>query len=102
MTKKPFLNALAATVYISIIASAMYYAPNANIPENNVMIPIVMLSLLVFSAALMGYLFFYQPVRLLTEGKQKEATKFFLSTIVIFALITAVLASSWLFLGTLL
>ena len=98
MSKNPFLNALAATAYITLIASAMYYAPKANIPENSVMIPIVMLSLLVLSAALMGYLFFYQPVRLLVENKQKEATKFFLSTIIIFALITVALTFVWLFL----
>ena len=52
MSKNPFLNALAATAYITLIASAMYYAPKANIPDNSVMIPIVMLSLLVLSAAL--------------------------------------------------
>ncbi|MCX6787277.1 MAG: hypothetical protein NTY93_01990 [Candidatus Kaiserbacteria bacterium] len=93
MSKHPFLNALSATAYITLIASALFYAPKANIPEDGFIIPIIMLSLLVLSVALMGYFFLYQPVRLLIEGKQKEATKFFLSTIAIFAGITGALVA---------
>jgi len=102
MTKNPFVNALAATAYITLIASALSYVPNTDIPEKSVMIPIVMLSLLVLSAALMGYFFFYQPVRLLIENKQKEATKLFLLTVLIFACITAAMAFTWFFLSALL
>jgi len=98
MSKNPFVNAFAATAYITLIASALSYAPNTDIPEKSVMIPIVMLSLLVLSAAMMGYFFFYQPVRLLIENKQKEATKLFLLTVLIFACITGAMASTWLFL----
>lgn len=92
---KPFLNALSATAYITLVASMMFYAPEMNLPEKIVIIPIGMLSLLVLSAALMGYFFFCQPVRLLVEWKQKEATKFFLSTIAIFALTTLALVLAW-------
>ncbi|OGG93150.1 hypothetical protein A2609_02620 [Candidatus Kaiserbacteria bacterium RIFOXYD1_FULL_47_14] len=95
MNNHPFLNALSATAYISFVASMMFYAPEMNIPEPSLIIPIMMLSLLVLSASLMGYFFFCQPVRLLIEGKQKEATKFFLSTIGIFALITLALVLIW-------
>jgi len=102
MTKNPFINAVFATTYITAIASALYYAPEMNIPENTIMIPIGMLSLLVLSVALMGYFFFYQPVRLLIENKQKEAARFFLTTIVSFACITGALVSLWLGLSTLL
>lgn len=102
MNKHPFFNALSATAYITLIASAMFYAPEMNIPENIVIIPIGMLSLLVLSVALMAYFFLYQPVRLLIEGKQKEATKFFLSTVAIFALITLTLVLVWFLLSVVL
>jgi hypothetical protein len=69
-----------------------------NIPENTIMIPIAMLSLLVLSVAMMGYFFVYQPVRLLIEGKQREATKFFITTVAFFACITGAMVSTWLIL----
>lgn len=47
-----------------------------------------MLSLLVFSAAIMAFFFFYQPVVLLIEGKKKEALSYFLKTLGVFGVIT--------------
>jgi hypothetical protein len=91
----PFLNALLATAYITLVASMMFYAPGMNLPEKSIIIPIGMLSLLVLSVALMSYFFLFQPVRLLIEGKQKEATKFFLSTVVIFASIILAFLPIW-------
>lgn len=99
MNKYPFLNALSATAYITLIASALNYIAETNVTVDGIIVPIVMLSLLVLSAALMGYFFFFQPVRLLIEGKQKEATKFFLSTVALFTLITIALALVWLVFG---
>ena len=87
-----------AEAYIVVVASALFYAPNAHLPEKSVMIPIVVLSLFVLSAAMMGYFFIYQPACLFLEGKQKEATKLFLTTILSFAGITAVMVSVWLLL----
>jgi hypothetical protein len=98
MSKNPFLNALSATAYITLVASVMYYVPKTNVPENSVMIPIAILSLFVLSAAMMGYFFVYQPVQLLIEGKQKEATKLFLTTVALFACITGLMVSAWLLL----
>jgi len=97
MSKNPFLNALSATAYITAVASFMFYAPKTNVPDG-VIVPIVMLSLFVLSAAMMGYFFVYYPLRLLIENKPKEATKFFLSTVAIFAFITGLL-SVWLFIA---
>jgi hypothetical protein len=59
-----------------------------NKPEDNVFMPITMIALLVLSVALMAYLFFYQPVLLLLDGKRAEAVKLFLGTVAIFAGIT--------------
>jgi len=98
MNKNPFLNALSATAYIAIIASAIAYAPNFEVRMYGAIAPITFLSLFVFSASLMGYLFVYQPVQLLIGGKQKEATKFFLATVSSFAGITVLLIATWLLL----
>jgi hypothetical protein len=102
MTKNPFLNALSATAYISLVASIMFYGPKGSIPEPSVMIPIVILSLFVLSAAMMGYFFLYQPVRFLIEGNVKDATKLFLLTVLSFACITGVMVLAWLSLGAVL
>ncbi|MDP1707179.1 MAG: hypothetical protein Q8L30_01325 [bacterium] len=95
MSTNPFLNALAATTYITGIALAMRYGPHGSGVDSSFIAPIAFLSLFVLSAALMGYFFLYQPLRFLFEGKQKEATKFFLMTLAAFAGITAVVIATW-------
>ena len=52
--------------------------------------PVVFLSLLTLSVAVMAFLFFYQPVMLFIEGKKKEAVNFFVKTVGIFAVMTAI------------
>lgn len=51
--------------------------------------PIVVLSLLTLSVAVMAFLFFYQPLVLFIEGKKKDAVNLFVKTVGIFAAITA-------------
>lgn len=102
MTKNPFLNALAASAYITVLVSVLSNAPKMNIPEDGVVIPIAMLSLFVISAAMMGYFFIYQPLRLLFENKQQEAVRLFLLTVASFAGITVAVVALWLFLRTML
>jgi len=80
MSTNPFLNALAATAYIAAVASVLYYAPKTIAPVSGVIVPVAVLSLFVLSAAMMGYFFLYQPVRLFFENKHQEATKLFLAT----------------------
>ena len=89
MSKNPFSNALLATGYISILVTLIFNSPKL-ITDNELgmMAPVIFLSVFVFSAAIMGYLFVYQPVLLLIEGKKEEATKFFLTTVFSFACIT--------------
>jgi hypothetical protein len=103
MSKNPFLNALVASGYIGFIVTLIFNSPNfIKDSELGMMAPILFLSLFVFSAALMGYLFLYQPMRLLFENKQAEATKLFLTTIFAFACVTVVIFLAWLLLSTLL
>lgn len=102
MTKNPFVNALAASAYITVLVSVLSNAPKMNIPEDGVLIPIAMLSLFVLSAAVMGYLFIYQPLRLFFENKQQEAVRLFLLTVASFAGITVAVVGTWLFFSTML
>jgi hypothetical protein len=88
MTRNPFLNALAATLYIVIIASVMYYAPRFGGTEFTVIVPIAIISLFTLSAAVMGYLFLYQPLQLYMDGDRKVAVNLFLQTVAVFAGIT--------------
>lgn len=101
MSQNPFINALVAAGYISILATLIFNSPKLiTDSELGMMAPILFLSLFVISAALMGYLFVYQPIRYLIEGKQAEATKLFLVTIASFACITGVIILAWFLLST--
>ncbi len=88
MTKNPFINALAATVYIIVIVLVMDYGTRQLHPANTIFIPIMVLSLFTLSAAVMGYLFLFQPAQLYFDNKKKEAINLFLQTVAVFAGIT--------------
>lgn len=91
MTKNPIINALGASGYILLIVSVMTFISDSqkNKPDT-FFTPIVFLSLLTLSAATMAYIFFYQPLQLLIEGKKKQALDLFVRTVGIFGAITAV------------
>jgi hypothetical protein len=91
MTPRPLFNALAASLYIIGIASFGFYAPHSLEQSVGVGMPILMLSLFTLSAALMAYLFFYEPLRLLLVGDAPKAMSFFLKTLASFAGITALI-----------
>ena len=90
MSKNPFLNALAATGYISIVASLMFYAPKFEDEIVGVLMPIAAISLFTLSAAVMGYIFLAVPAELFLANKKKEAVNLFLSTVGIFAIFTII------------
>ncbi len=94
MTKNPILNALAATVYIFIVAFVMFYGISHAPGEDTVIIPIAMMSLFTLSAAVMGYLFVYQPLMLYFDGKKKQGINLFLQTLGVFGVITALLLAA--------
>ena len=87
--KRAFINAIATTAYIIIIALFMYYL-QANSPEKTatVFIPIAMLLLFVFSAAFTGFLVFGKPIMLYLDGKKKEAISLVGYTLVILFILT--------------
>jgi len=107
MTKNPLLNGLAAVAYIAGLMTLIFYGPvlfgllNLNlalVPE--IFAGITMVSLFVFSAAVMGYIFLYQPILLILAGEKKEGTKLFLQTAGAFAVCAAVFIIAGLILSS--
>lgn len=92
MFKNPAFNALCASAYIVLGVTVMTIVvqPIQNKPDT-IFAPIVMLSLLTLSVAVMAFLFFYQPLQFLIDGKKKEALNHFVRTVGIFAVITILL-----------
>lgn len=89
MRWNPFINALAATVYVWGMALLLHYIASLHRDTpDNLIGSTAALSLLVFSAAVMGFLFFYRPALLLLEDKKSEAISFFLKTLATFGIIT--------------
>lgn len=89
MSKNPFINALAAALYIVFVASFMFYGLRLRgEKEDTILAPIAVISLLTLSVAMMGYLFLLEPIQLYLNGKKKEAVNFFLKTLGAFAAIT--------------
>ena len=94
MTKNPLCNALFAIAYIIMLVSVVFTGPHLlNAPQQSIFYPMLALSVLVLSVALMAYLFFYQPVLMLLDGKRDEGVNLFLHTVGIFAFSIAVLLS---------
>lgn len=88
MTKNPLVNAIAALGYIIAVSLFMFYGTQ-NLPrEDTIFAPIAAVSLFTLSAAVMAYVFFYNPVLLLVSGKKKEAVDLFLKTVGFFGVIT--------------
>lgn len=96
----PYLNAGVASAYIGTVVLSITHAPRFEGMDNGmVLAPVIMLSVLVFSVALMGFLFFYRPALLLLDGKREVAAGFFLRTLGTFALITGILVTFLLTVG---
>jgi hypothetical protein len=91
MTKNPILNALTAALYIVFISLVLFYGTIFKVGNNSFLAPIAMISLFTFSAAVMGYLFLYQPFVIYFDGKKKLAIDLFLQTLLVFGIITALI-----------
>ena len=90
MTRNPFYNALAAATYILLVVSFMQYTAGGK-PDDSFFVPLAVLSLFTLSAAVMGYIFFYEPFKLYFNGQKEEAVKLFGKTLGVFAFITLAL-----------
>ncbi len=86
MSKNPFYNALFAIAYIVVLVTTVFFTPHVpGFPEQSVFYPMAVLGTLVFSVALMAYLFFYQPVLMFLDNQREKGVKLFLHSIAIFA-----------------
>jgi len=88
--KNPYLNSVYAEIYIIIVVSAVHYVGKSNTPDN-FFTPMAVLSLLVLSVAVVGYLFIGEPLQLYLDGQKKEAISFFMKTVMSFAAITVII-----------
>lgn len=89
MRWNPLLNAGAAVAYIGSVVLFLHFLESLRHDTPDTMLDgMGIISLFVFSAAVMAFLFFYQPVLRLIEGKKNEAVSYFLKTLGIFGLIT--------------
>jgi hypothetical protein len=91
MTKNPLINALVATAYIVLVASVMFFGTKFAGPSNSLIAPVAVISLFTLSAAIMGFVFGYQPAMLYFDGQKKQAVNLFLQTVCIFGAITALI-----------
>lgn len=85
-TPTPLRNALFAALYIAgIVMLISSFERFFSDQPDTIVAPMVMLSLLVLSVAIMGYLFVFEPARMYLEGKKQEAITFFGKTVGFFA-----------------
>ncbi len=91
MKWNPFINAVAASAYIGIVVLFLHFIESLRHDTPDTLLDgMGMISLVVFSAAVMAFLFFYQPVLRLVENKKGEAVSYFLKTLGIFGVITVI------------
>lgn len=89
--KKPFIHALAAALYIVMIVLVMRDVISfLRDKQDTIVIPMTMLALFVLSAAVMGFVFLSEPVKLFIENRKQEAVDFFAKTVGFFSLFVAV------------
>ena len=67
------VQALAVTLYVTLVSSFINYMGHSNFGSNDFLTAVMMLSLLVFSAALTGLLIFGLPIYLIIDKKVKQA-----------------------------
>lgn len=95
MTKNPFYNAGLGIIYITLVVTIMNAASKWATEKggDTILMPIGVLSLFVFSAATMGYLFLFQPITMFLDNNRKAAVNLFLQTIGTFAGLAAIVVA---------
>ena len=83
-------NAVGVAVYVIVIATFLSNASNIFGPDEpkTALVPIVMLLLLILSAAITGFLVFGRPVLWYLDGRKKEALSLLAYTLVALFIIT--------------
>ena len=81
--KTAFLHALATALYVATLVSCVFYAPKTSDESFTILIPITMLLVFVFSAAVTGSLVFGRPILWYLDGKKKEALSLLAHTLLV-------------------
>jgi hypothetical protein len=89
MTKNPYLNAGAAALYIGFVVFFINLISKPDTPDTW-FTPVIVITLLTFSAAFMAYAFFLTPLQLFLEGQKDAATQLFTRTLLSFGALTLV------------
>ncbi|HVW71807.1 MAG TPA: hypothetical protein VHB93_01490 [Candidatus Paceibacterota bacterium] len=85
MKWNPYLNGVGAAAYIwAVVLLITHIASLHHDTPDNVVGSVAAISLITFSAATMGFLFFYRPVMLLIEQRKAEAFAYFFKTLFTF------------------
>ena len=91
MKWNPFINAVSAVAYVGAVALFLHFVSSIRHDTPDTLLDsMAFLSLFVCSAAVMAFLFFYQPTVLVIENKKTEAVSYFFKTLGIFGAITLV------------
>jgi len=90
MSKNPLINAVSASAYILLVSLVLNFGGKLAPKEDSIFAPVAFVSLFTLSAAVMGFLFGYQPFQIYFSGKKKEAVNLFLKTLAAFAFLTVV------------
>lgn len=86
------INSLITAVYIILVGLFIFFWGEKIFPDENLLIPIFMLMLFVFSAGFTGFLVFGKPVMLYLDGKKKEALSLLSYTLgILFVIVIIVL-----------
>ena len=87
INKNPYVNALLAGLYIILVVLGLNWTAGLKQEiAGTFYVPMFMLSFFVFSAAIMSYLFVFNPLTLYLDGKKEEAVSNFLKTLGTFAI----------------
>jgi hypothetical protein len=85
MKWNPFVNGVGAAGYVwAVVLLINHITSLHHDTPDNLVGSVAAISLVVFSAAVMGFIFFYRPAVLLVERKPNEAAAFFLKTLATF------------------
>jgi hypothetical protein len=89
--KTALAYSLLTTLYVIAVGSFMYLGAIIKIGKaNTFLVPIAMLMLFVFSAALTGFLVVGKPVQFYIDGKKKEALSLLLYTLLFLFIFTII------------
>lgn len=70
--KRALINALAIAAYVTLVGTFMFYANTIFGKQDKFLTPVVVLLLLVLSAAITASLLFGQPVMWYVDGRKKQ------------------------------